>query len=901
MNLIDMIYLNSFSLGSFIAVVFFFMATFFLMAVKNKSQASRQLGIAYLWMGIFNIGYLISATIYHPLAAYHRWLTIFTILAAEASFVTFFFYFPDEKAPRVGKVVLYAGYAIATICTVAFAVVSLKAGKVYFFSGHYWDFDADAISKTIGLVIIGFIVFGLMLCLWRTITHKGRERWTVLVFGLIFIVSTIAPAVLNTMSRDGLIARETFNNSWVLFNVVGFFILLVYYINNTKDRISFMGKLIGISLVTFLAMLQIISYFLLLEKDESFDGLKEKSATLVLDYNHPGEDAKYVAAFIPKKNEFKFISGAGTVNMEGRSAEFQNALIWYRIRALPRQNFVANLNRILNATPAHFKGYAAALKAYAATIPETEKTPARNLLHYADSLKNDITYSASKISQIPDGGFHSQASVFAMKKREKIVPFYDAMEELLMDTALDGAELKREVLDLFTLMRSPSSRHYRIGADGLTHYIGYMQVDSASGVVSEAGFPYIDYRAYMHPTVLKFVIILLITLVIVRFGFQFFFLGILINPLRALSQGVREVDEGNLDIEIPVKIEDEIGHITRTFNGMVATLRTIVETITGNTVEVKSISGSLNEASESLGEIAKELTAIVEEAAASYEEMSSSFESSLENSRIQLESSDSMKDDISEINKKSEQLTGRISRITDRINEAVKEVEIGEQTVNKSVKSIEELAQYLHNIEGTINAINDVADKINLLALNAAIEASRAGEHGRGFAVVADEVNKLADQTSELAKGIQGTIIRHAEQITSELDFIGNTSKIFMDVRVKVIETRDVLSETLDFTNDLGVMNTDMREKINRLSEISNGIYSFSMEQKNVIDELTRAVNTISELSQSTLENAEMVRGYARIVDYGANDLANNIESFKKKNEGDKGAGDKDPDTEIKG
>ncbi|TFH39290.1 MAG: hypothetical protein E4G96_09275, partial [Chrysiogenales bacterium] len=247
MNLTDIIYLNSFSLGSFIAVVFFLMSTFFLLTVKNKSMATRQFGMAYLWMGIFNIGYLVSATVYHPLAAYHRWWTVFTILAAEANFITFFFYFPNEKAPRVAKAVLYLSYFIAIACTVAFAVTSLGADKVYFFSGHYWDFNAEAISKTIGLIIIAFIIIGLSLSLWRTITYKGKERWTVLVIGIIFIISTVAPATINTMSRDGLVTRELFNNSWVLFNVVGFFILLVYYLNNTKDRISFMGKLIGIS------------------------------------------------------------------------------------------------------------------------------------------------------------------------------------------------------------------------------------------------------------------------------------------------------------------------------------------------------------------------------------------------------------------------------------------------------------------------------------------------------------------------------------------------------------------------------------------------------------------------------------------------------------------------------
>ena len=95
--------------------------------------------------------------------------------------------------------------------------------------------------------------------------------------------------------------------------------------------------------------------------------------------------------------------------------------------------------------------------------------------------------------------------------------------------------------------------------------------------------------------------------------------------------------------------------------------------------------------------------------------------------------------------------------------------------MSKSAKVIEGLAGYLRDIDGTINAINDVADKINLLALNAAIEAARAGEAGRGFSVVADEVNKLADQTTDLVEGILSTITeKQTNRISSELSYISS-------------------------------------------------------------------------------------------------------------------------------
>ncbi|MCB1972454.1 MAG: PilZ domain-containing protein [Geminicoccaceae bacterium] len=64
------------------------------------------------------------------------------------------------------------------------------------------------------------------------------------------------------------------------------------------------------------------------------------------------------------------------------------------------------------------------------------------------------------------------------------------------------------------------------------------------------------------------------------------------------------------------------------------------------------------------------------------------------------------------------------------------------------------LTEEIMRITMISEAIEQIADRINMLALNATIEAARAGDAGRGFSVVATEVKALARQTHKLTGDI---------------------------------------------------------------------------------------------------------------------------------------------------
>ncbi|TAL37481.1 MAG: methyl-accepting chemotaxis protein [Spirochaetes bacterium] len=879
----DILYLNSFSIGSLIGVVFFAVIATFLLTVKNKSKATLHLGIGYAAMSVFNFGYVIASSIYHPVAAYHRWITVLTILIGLSHINIFYFYFPTERNPRAARIFIRAIYAVTIFVTLAFVIVSAGTERLYLFRGHYWDFDADAVSKRVALVIVLYTLINIVLCAWRVFTGEKKDRRLLLLMLLTFLFASLVPTITNTLSREGTISRETFHNTWVIFNVFGFFLYAIVYLNNTRETISFMGKLIGISGVTMLVLLQFESFYFLRERDASYDELHYRIAELtVLDGSLHGE-AVYCAAYDQAAGSIKLKAGEKLVDFSTLKDTYINGLVRARLREVEAGDFRTGLARILRDSPAGFTGYARAVARFAETLAPGEPDPSGKIIAYLDSLHEPVLILANMLRRIPGENFRESALNYLAKTDEKLEPFLDLMRTRLKNETDRSRDLKKELLGYLAPVEKPGTRLYRQNADGTGHIVAFLVYNAGTGLLNEVGFPYTNYRAYMHPSVLRMVIMLGVIMLVVRFGFLFFFSGILINPLRALSRGVREVNKGNLNVEVPVKIEDEIGYITRTFNHMVASIRGMVENISANSSEVKTLSGDLNDSSSQLSEIAQELASIVEEAAAAYEEMSASFESSLTDIKAQMDGSELIKDGIAKINASSGQLSQRIGRLTDSIQGAVGLVETGEKTMTKSVKAIGEMADYLRELEGTINLIDEVADKINLLALNAAIEASRAGDAGKGFSVVADEVNKLADQTADLVKGIRTTITQHTKRITTELSFISDTASIFSEVREKIRETSGVLAGTMEFTGELGAMNSDIKAKIDQLSKISAGVFSFSIEQKKTVEELTKTINSVNEISQKTLASSELVRGYAKIIGLSSQSLSGNLETFTLK------------------
>ena len=362
------------------------------------------------------------------------------------------------------------------------------------------------------------------------------------------------------------------------------------------------------------------------------------------------------------------------------------------------------------------------------------------------------------------------------------------------------------------------------------------------------------------------------------------------QPLTHLITVAREIgDSGDLNQNIDIHRNDEIGALATTFNNLVAYLKEmagvsmavaegdltvevvprskrdtlgnaflrmshglqeIVRTTRDSAGQVSAGSNQVAGAADESAKVSVQASSAIEEVTSTMHEMSINVQNVVKNTQVQASS-------VAETSASIDQMVTSIQRVADTAkvlldiaNRSREEVVVGIQTMekttdglnrtNKAIQSSAEIINVLghraDDIGRIIEVIDDLAEQTNLLALNAAIEAARAGEHGLGFAVVADEVRKLAEKstqsTKEIADLIQ-SIQREAKQAVENMD-----------------RSTRIVEEGLSLGNDLGTA-------LHKISNVVTEVYKFSQEIGAATNEqsvgsaqIAKATGRLTEITQ---------------------------------------------------
>lgn len=306
---------------------------------------------------------------------------------------------------------------------------------------------------------------------------------------------------------------------------------------------------------------------------------------------------------------------------------------------------------------------------------------------------------------------------------------------------------------------------------------------------------------------------------------------LLLQPLHVMTRAMQNIAEGEGDLtrRLDVTSNDEFGTLGSAFNDFVERIHTSMREVSSATTQVNEVALRVVSASNS----------------------------SMLNSDEQASRTNSVAAAINELGAAAQEIARNAAQASQQASDARGLATEGQQVVERSISSMQQLSQMLGTSSGHIESLNgktvnigqilevitSISQQTNLLALNAAIEAARAGEAGRGFAVVADEVRNLAHRTQESAQQVQAMI--------EELQVSARASVSTMD------ESQRHSEDSVEIANLAGERLVSVTERIGEIDGMNQSVATATEEQTSVVESINMDITEINTLNQEGIENLQ--------------------------------------------
>lgn len=343
-------------------------------------------------------------------------------------------------------------------------------------------------------------------------------------------------------------------------------------------------------------------------------------------------------------------------------------------------------------------------------------------------------------------------------------------------------------------------------------------------------------------------------------------------PFSQMAEAIERIYHGDLNVELDVKREDEIGVMSVRLNGMVETYRTLIRDISHvleemsnrnlNVATTAEYPGEFNTIKVSLVKIIDDLNDVIRQ-----------FDSASTQVRLGAEQvsagAQTLAQGATEQASSIEELSATIEVVSDQIKSTAMDANTGNDKVQRVSQELQdcnlkmkEMVSAMGLINNTSNeigkiikTIEDIAFQTNILALNAAVEAARAGSAGKGFAVVADEVRNLASKSAEAAS---------------------NTTALIEKSLLAVHNGTTVVNETAESLFNAVNMADEVTGIVQKIS-------ASSTEQSSSIEQISIGIGQVSAVVQTNSATSEESAASSQELSAQSEILKSSIDEFKLK------------------
>ncbi|WP_249323157.1 methyl-accepting chemotaxis protein [Wansuia hejianensis] len=481
-----------------------------------------------------------------------------------------------------------------------------------------------------------------------------------------------------------------------------------------------------------------------------------------------------------------------------------------------------------------------------------------------------------------DTGYGNDGRGFIINNGGTIVGHPD--EELVVRrfNPVTASEMKEEYKSYGEVLKNASSRKRGMGEynyENKEYHIGYAPIEDTEWIFlfeKESDVFLSPIKSIQQKVFGTGFIILIISIVLTYIlGDQ------IIRPMRGAITISNRIADLDLTEDIPEKFisrKDEVGDLSKAFQGIIDNLRHIIDEINSSSDQVAAASQQLMASSQESSTTAEEVARVVEEIAKGASEQAQSTQEGTEKAVALEEIMEKNQMYLAGLNTSSE-------KVISIVDEGINEVEELSKISEENSMAIKEIHQVILKTDESSQKIGDaseviasIANQTNLLALNAAIEAARAGEAGRGFAVVAEEIRKLAEQSSASTEEIDRVVKELQDNSKNAVKTMDRVNDITREQSIKVENNKKKYSaiyEAIEYTfnaiEKLNISEENIKEAkdeiLNTLQNLSAIAEENSASTQQASASMEEQTASMEEIAGSSEGLAELAQGLNTIID----------------------------------